>query len=152
MNTNESRRFAFVHFEEVSDAGRAVQDAHGQVFAGRRLAVNFAAKKQSATREPGEPSPTLFVGNLAYDITDKELNDMFRPLRNIRDVRVAIDRRTGQPRGFAHADFTDTKSATDAMEKLAGKSIRGRELKVDFSVSHNTRDQAALERQRPGAA
>jgi RNA recognition motif-containing protein len=99
------------------------------------LAVNFAVKKAPVERKPSEPSPTLFVGNLAYDITDKELNNLFRPLRNIRDVRVAIDRRTGQPRGFAHADFTDTQSAMEGIKRLEGKEIRGRILKVDFSTS-----------------
>jgi RNA recognition motif-containing protein len=84
----------------------------------------------------------LFVGNLSYDVTDRELNALFRPLKNIRDVRVAIDRRTGQPRGFAHADFTDVESAVIGKRKLEGQQIRGRELKLDFS--HSSRNAAAL--------
>jgi nucleolin len=83
---------------------------------------------------------------LAYDITDKELNNLFRPLKNIRDVRVAIDRRTGQPRGFAHADFTDIASATEGKRRLEGKTIRGRVLKVDFSVS--SRNQNTYQQQQ----
>jgi nucleolin len=51
------------------------------------------------------------------------------------DVRVAIDRRTGQPRGFAHADFIDVASATKAREVLKEKTIYGRQLRVDFSKS-----------------
>ena len=51
------------------------------------------------------------------------------------DVRVAIDRRTGQPRGFAHADFTDIESAERALEDLRGMMVCGRALRVDFSTS-----------------
>ena len=50
------------------------------------------------------------------------------------DVRVAIDRRSGQPRGFAHADFIDVASAEKAKEHLEKKVVYGRQLRVDFSV------------------
>ena len=49
------------------------------------------------------------------------------------DVRVAIDRRSGQPRGFAHADFTDVDSAVVAKKALEQKSVYGRQLRVDYS-------------------
>ena len=49
------------------------------------------------------------------------------------DVRVAIDRRSGQPRGFAHADFTDVESAVTAKAALEQKSVYGRQLRVDYS-------------------
>ena len=81
------------------------------------------------------PSKTLFIGNMAFDMSDQDLNDLFRQVKNVIDVRVAIDRRTGQPRGFAHADFIDVASAEKAMEVLQGKSIYGRRLRIDFSTS-----------------
>jgi RNA recognition motif-containing protein len=68
-------------------------------------------------------------------MTDKDLNDLFRPLRKISDVRVAIDRRTGQPRGFAHADFWDVEAAKAARDILEGKVVHGRELKTDYAIS-----------------
>ena len=72
---------------------------------------------------------------MSFEITDRDLSNLFRGVRNVIDVRVAIDRRTGQPRGFAHADFIDVKSAMEAMKVLAEKEIYGRKLKVDFSYS-----------------
>ena len=51
------------------------------------------------------------------------------------DVRVAIDRRTGQPRGFAHADFLDVESATKAKELLSKKELYGRWLRLDYGRS-----------------
>lgn len=82
-----------------------------------------------------EPSKTLFIGNMSFEMSDKDLNDLFREVRNVVDVRIAIDRRTGAPRGFAHADFIDVESATKAREYLQDKEIYGRKLRVDFSMS-----------------
>ena len=114
-----------------------------QNFEGRRIAVQLAhgprprPDRRSGTqdREPGTPSKTLFIGNMSFDMSDKDLNNLFREVKNVTDVRVAIDRRTGQPRGFAHADFTDVESAVSAAENLRGKMICGRVLRVDFSQS-----------------
>jgi len=61
--------------------------------------------------------------------------DLFREIRNVLDVRVAIDRRSGQPRGFAHADFIDIASAQRAKEHLEKKVVYGRQLRVDYSAS-----------------
>lgn len=72
---------------------------------------------------------------MSFDMSDRDLNDLFRGVKNVIDVRVAIDRRTGQPRGFAHADFVDVQSAQNAMEYLKGKVVCGRALRIDFSTS-----------------
>jgi nucleolin len=79
---------------------------------------------------------------MSFEMSDKDLNDLFREIRNVMDVRVAIDRRTGQPRGFAHADFIDVASATRAKEVLSDKTVYGRQLRVDYSKSgtSNQRD------------
>ena len=66
-------------------------------------------------------------------MSDRDLNNLFREVKNVVDVRVAIDRRTGQPRGFAHADFKDMVSAENALKELSGKVVCGRALRVDFS-------------------
>lgn len=66
---------------------------------------------------------------------------MFRNIKNVLDVRVAIDRRSGQPRGFAHADFMDVESATRAKEALEQKSVYGRNLRVDYSGQSKESDR-----------
>lgn len=113
-----------------------------QLFEGRRMTVQFAARDISASpsdaRRTGPinaPSSTLFIGNMSFEMTDRDLGNLFRGIRNVLDVRVAIDRRTGQPRGFAHADFVDVKSAMEAMKVLQDKETYGRKLRVDYSYS-----------------
>ena len=49
------------------------------------------------------------------------------------DVRVAVDRNTGWPRGFAHADFQDVEAAKAAYEKLRNYTVGDRLLRVDYA-------------------
>ena len=122
---------------------------HQQLHEGRRLIVQYAtfATKDlnrrprsdfNTQKELNAPSKTLFIGNMSFEMTDRDLNNLFRGIRNVIDVRVAIDRRTGQPRGFAHADFIDVKSAMEAMKLLQDKETYGRRLRLDYSYGPST--------------
>jgi RNA recognition motif-containing protein len=128
-------RFGYVTFDSVEAATRAIQGMNSQIFEGRRVIVQYSTASFRPNQSIRPPSKTLYVGNLSFDMTDRELNDLFKDVRNVIDVRVAIDRKTGQPRGFAHADFIDIASAQVAREQLANKSPHGRRLRVDFSQS-----------------
>ncbi|KAL8714420.1 MAG: hypothetical protein Q9220_001753 [cf. Caloplaca sp. 1 TL-2023] len=138
-NRGLSKGFGYINFTDVAGATAAVEQYNLQPFSGRRLTVQYAAQRGALSTRPrngaSNPSRTLFIGNMAFDMSDRELNNLFREVRNVVDVRVAIDRRTGQPRGFAHADFTDVESAKEAMVTLAGKEVAGRPLRVDYSAS-----------------
>jgi nucleolin len=141
------RRFGYVDYETTEQATKAIETLNQQLFEGRRLAVQYAAYESKTlesrggrgTFERGAPKPlnppskTLFIGNMSFEMTDRDLNTLFKGIRNVIDVRVAIDRRTGQPRGFAHADFVDVKSAMEAMKNLEGKETYGRKLRLDYS-------------------
>ena len=135
-------------FETIASATKAIETLNQQLFEGRRLAVQYAAytsrtmdAKTAQTGDPtgrprkplNPPSKTLFIGNMSFEMTDRDLNALFRGVKNVIDVRVAIDRRTGQPRGFAHADFIDTQSAIEAFKILEAKETYGRKLRLDYS-------------------
>lgn len=128
-----SKGYGYVEFETIEQADAAIAARHQMVFEGRRIVVNYKNQTRTDFFGSNPPSKTLFIGNLAFEMSDTDLNKLFREIRNVIDVRVAIDRRTGQPRGFAHADFVDIDSATKAKEVLAGKEIYGRKIRVDFS-------------------
>jgi RNA recognition motif-containing protein len=149
-NRGMSRGFGYVEYADTDAAQSAIDNLDMQVFEGRNLVVQFHRPRANAPARGvnGEfvvnpPSKTLFIGNMSFEMSDKDLNDLFRDIRNVVDVRVAIDRRTGQPRGFAHADFLDVASATRARDVLKEKVIYGRQLRIDFSKSTagNNRDR-----------
>ncbi|KAF2750684.1 hypothetical protein M011DRAFT_437068 [Sporormia fimetaria CBS 119925] len=145
-NRGMSRGFGYVEFENVDDARSAIEALNGRQFEGRTLVVNYQLeKKQDRPRSgryentPKAPTKTLFIGNMSFQMTDKDLNDLFRDVRNVMDVRVAIDRRTGQPRGFCHADFLDEQSAEIAKAQIQGQTFYDRSLRVDYSESTRSR-------------
>ena len=134
-------RFAYVRFDNEKTAAKAIEMFNDQIFDGRRVLINYArrstadfTRRQNASfKKEMPPSRTLFIGNMSYDMTDRDLNNLFSKIQNVIDVRVAIDRRSGQPRGFAHAEFTDVESAVKAKELLQGKEVCGRVLRLDYS-------------------
>jgi nucleolin len=131
-------RIGFIDYVEQESAQKAIEMFRNADLEGRRLTVQYAkaragSPKINAQRTMGAPSKALFIGNMSFDMSDRELNNLFSKVRNVVDVRVAIDRRTGQPRGFAHADFVDVESATKAMEQLRNKEVSGRILRIDYS-------------------
>nr|POF26045.1 nuclear localization sequence-binding protein [Quercus suber] len=138
-----SRGFGYVEFADQDSADRAVRELDQKQLQGRRMAVQYHIRRErrpdarvgsASTQSRNPPSKTLFIGNMSYQMSDRDLNDLFREIRNVLDVRVAIDRRSGQPRGFAHADFIDVASAEQAKEILQDKTVYGRPLRVDFSA------------------
>lgn len=117
---------------------KAVAGTDSSFWHGRRIQVSPRAPKTSQKGSKGiGPTKSLYIGNIPYETTDAELNRIFRELQNVTDVRVAVDRTTGWPRGFAHADFVDVESAQAGMEKLQGITIGGRELRLDYAAEIN---------------
>lgn len=114
----------------------ALAGTNSSFWHGRRISVSPRAPRTSnkASGRGIGPTRSLYIGNIPYETTDAELNRIFRELENVEDVRVAVDRTTGWPRGFAHADFNDVESCQAAMEKLRGTTIGGRELRLDFAT------------------
>lgn len=130
--------FGYVKFDSIDAARAAIGGMHMQVFEGRRLSLNFAQTNFSTMSDPkpvGEPTRTIYIGNIPFEMTDRELNDIFKDMYNLIDVRVAVDRRTGQPRGFCHAEFVDIESAQAAFEVLSKMAPYGRKLRLDYSNS-----------------
>jgi RNA recognition motif-containing protein len=73
----------------------------------------------------------LYVGNLSYNVTEPELKDVFGENgRNVKEVKVVLDRDTGRPRGFAFVEMTTDAEAAQAIENLNGREIQGRPINV----------------------
>jgi cold-inducible RNA-binding protein len=74
----------------------------------------------------------LFVGNLSYNVNEQELKETFTTEGiEVRSVRVALDRETGRPRGFAFVETMTDDGAKLSIEKLSGHMLQGRPLIVE---------------------
>jgi nucleolin len=79
-----SKGFGYVEFADQSGADEALRNLDQKVFMGRRLAVQYHIKREPRTmgrppREPAPPSKTLFIGNMSYQMSDKDLNGTILP-------------------------------------------------------------------------
>jgi len=74
----------------------------------------------------------LFVGNLSYSITEQELRDAFSQSgRIVKSVRIALDRETQRPRGFAFVEVADDAQADSAIKEWNGQMLSGRSVFVE---------------------
>ena len=74
----------------------------------------------------------LFVGNLSYSTTEPELRDAFALNgRTVLSVRIALDRETQRPRGFAFVEVGSDADAESAIKEWNGNMLSGRNIFVE---------------------
>jgi nucleolin len=84
---------------------------------------------------------SAYMGNLAWDVTEADLRKFFKKCK-IDAIRFALDKDSGEFRGFGHIDFADDESL-EAAVKLDQQLVCGRPLKIAYSVpKRNQRDRS----------
>jgi hypothetical protein len=76
-------------------------------------------------------SMKLYVGGLAYSVTEKELEALFAEVGTVTSVAVIKDRDSGQSKGFGFVEMADLKDGQKAIETLNGKDLSGRSIVVN---------------------
>jgi RNA recognition motif-containing protein len=75
----------------------------------------------------------LFVGSLPFSIDDQALGELFAPYGEVKSANVAMDRNTGQSRGFGFVEMGTNEEAKAALNALNGHDVSGRQLYVDIA-------------------
>jgi cold-inducible RNA-binding protein len=73
----------------------------------------------------------LYVGNLPFNTTENELQELFSQAGAVQEVTLMQDRFTGKSRGFAFVTMSSDEEAQNAISKLNGHAIEGRQLTVN---------------------
>jgi RNA recognition motif-containing protein len=81
----------------------------------------------------------LFVRNLSFRTTDGELSDLFSQHGEVVSARIAKDRDTGRPRGFAFIEMNTPASAEEAIRALDNTEFGGRTMSVAMSEPRERR-------------
>ena len=81
----------------------------------------------------------LYVGNLSFETTENDLQDLFEQHGKVTDVALINDRATGRSRGFGFVTMNDATEATAAMNAFNGKEIQGRTLTVNEAKAREER-------------
>ena len=84
-------------------------------------------------------STKLYVGNLAFQTTSEELQDLFAQAGTVESASVVEDRMTGRSRGFAFVEMATKEEAASAIEQFNGKEVGGRALKVNEAKPRENR-------------
>ena len=86
---------------------------------------------------------------LFYQVTERELDDWCSKYGKVVEAKLALDRVTGRPKGFAFVTMSSRDEAEDVVKGLNGKEVDGKEIKAEISHGQggrrNTREVSDFE-------
>jgi RNA recognition motif-containing protein len=83
----------------------------------------------------------LFIASLDYGVTEEDLNTLLSPFGNVKDLHLALDRETGNSKGFAFVTFENVKDGKKAISELKNKELNGRKISVQESRQDSSRNR-----------
>src|SRR5678809_286626 len=84
-------------------------------------------------------SKKLYVGNLAFQTTTQDLEQLFAQAGSVQSAQIIEDRDTGRSKGFAFVEMSTDEEAASAIEQFNGKEVAGRMLKVNEARPRESR-------------
>lgn len=83
----------------------------------------------------------IYVGNLAYEITEGDLRKSFEEFGQVENVKIINDINTGMSKGFGFVEMASQDDGRNAISSLNGKELKGRALKVNEARNREDRPQ-----------
>ena len=83
----------------------------------------------------------LYVGNLNYQTTEEELEELFSQYGEIKEIILIKDRETGRPKGFGFITFETEEAMQAALEKN-GEDVKGRNIRVNKAEERKERPKS----------
>jgi RNA recognition motif-containing protein len=82
----------------------------------------------------------LFVGSLAFSVTDDQLSEFFSTVGTVESAKVVTDRDTNRSRGFGFVEMSSEAEAQAAINELNGKELAGRAIAVSEARPQERRE------------
>ena len=83
----------------------------------------------------------MYIGNLAYDVTEDDLRNAFSEFGEVSSVKIIIDKFSGRSKGFGFVEMPSNSEADQAIKALNGKAFNGRSIKVNQAEAKRKRPQ-----------
>ncbi|KAL9232330.1 hypothetical protein vseg_007454 [Gypsophila vaccaria] len=131
--TNQSERYGFIEFANRAAAERALATYAGALMPQTEQAfrLNWASLGVGQRRQDDAPDHTLFVGDLAADVTDLVLQEAFRAhYSSVKGAKVITDPTTGRSKGYGFVRFGDENEQTRAMTEMNGAILSTRPMRL----------------------
>ena len=90
----------------------------------------------------------LYVGNLAFDSTEADLQELFEQFGTVTETHVITDRETGRSRGFGFVTMANNAEGEAAIAALHGKQFGGRTLTVNEARPKEDRPRRPVSQSR----
>jgi len=88
----------------------------------------------------------LYVGNLPFEVTEDDLQELFAAHGPVTSANVITDRETGRARGFGFVEMEKAEDAQKAIQSLDGQDFKGRNLKVNLAKPREDRGGGGRDR------
>lgn len=136
--TRRSLGYAYVNFHQLSDAERALDTMNYTLIKDRPCRMMWSQRDPSL-RKNG--AGNVFVKNLDLSIDNKALYDTFSLFGNILSCKVVTDG-SGKSKGYGFVHFETVEAANEAIQKINGMLIAGKEVFVGKFLKRNERPSA----------
>ena len=91
--------------------------------------------ERSPQREDGAETAELYVGNLSFDSTEKDVQKMFERFGTVVSVRLIENKFNGKSKGYGFVEMGGRDQASAAIRNLNGKEVDGRKVVVSPAKS-----------------
>ncbi|NNJ43044.1 MAG: RNA-binding protein [Akkermansiaceae bacterium] len=85
-------------------------------------------------------TPRLYLGNLSYDATEHDLEDLFKGVGSVRSVEIIYNRQTHRSKGYGFIEMLHVDEAKRAVEVLHDQPFMGRNLVVNGATNKPVND------------
>jgi RNA recognition motif-containing protein len=98
------------------------------------------AKEQKAPQKVNVETPRLYVGNLSYDATEYDIEDLFKGIGSVKKVEIIYNRHTHKSKGYGFVQMLNVDEAKRAVDVLHDQPFLGRNLIVNGSKPRKESD------------
>ncbi len=100
-------------------------------------------------QQPAQQNNKLYVGNLNFEATEADVNELFSTFGVVKEAKIVMDRFSGKSRGFAFVTFEEVDPAYKAKDALNGQAYQGKTLVIDFAKIEERTPRPTGDRPRP---
>jgi len=138
--TGKFRGAGFLTFKDPETANKSLA-LNGTELLGRQMKIELSKPNNrggdrprgEAPTKPAEPTNTIFLGNLPFDVTEDDIHALFKESGTVKDIRWLNDKNTGEFKGCGFVEFEDDTSSDKAVV-FNGTDLKGRSIRVDYST------------------
>ncbi|WVZ66087.1 hypothetical protein U9M48_015361 [Paspalum notatum var. saurae] len=141
--SGHSEGYGFIEFHTRAAAEHTLMNFNGRMMPNVEMAfkLNWASASAGEKRGDNGPDHTIFVGDLAADVTDSMLEELFRAsYPSVKGAKVVIDRITGRPKGYGFVRFGDPNEQARAMTEMNGVMLSSRQMRIGPAANKKNTD------------